>query len=81
MDYNIILDGLHIPSSKREQLEQQYGREQVNTAHANYIIGHHPAPSWMIVANINVLWYYYATGALEMVQKSVYLKGESYSHS
>ena len=62
------------------KFSQQYGREQVNTAHANYIIAL-AITSWMIVANINVLWYYYATGALEMVQKSVYLKGESCSHS
>ena len=74
-----VLLYLHIPDSKQRQFQQlQYGREQVNTARADYIIDHHPAPSWMIVAN--VLWYWREFGVLEMVQK-LYLKGEPCPHS
>ena len=74
----VVLLYLNIPDSKQRQLEQQYGRGQVNTARADYIINHHPSPSWMIVANALCIWY--AAGALEMVQK-LYLKGEPCAHS
>ena len=53
-------------------------RGQVNIARADYIIDHHPAPSWTVVAN--ALWYWTAAGALEIVQK-LYLKGEPCVHS
>jgi hypothetical protein len=76
IDY--ITGYLRIPSLKRDQLKQQYNRGQVNTAYADYIIGHHPSPSWTIVAD--ALWFGLATGALEMVQK-LYLKGEPCAHS
>ena len=65
--FEFVLSDLHIPYSKRVQLEQQYGSGHVNTAYADYIIEHHPAPSWTIVAD--VLWHWRAAGALEMVQK------------
>ena len=77
-DMNYVLSYLHIPSSKQEQLQQQYSRGQVNTARADYIIDHHPSPSWMMVAN--ALWRWRAAGALEMVQ-TLYLKGEPCAHS
>ena len=77
-DMDSVLLYLHIPSSKRRQLQQLYDRGQVNTARADYIIDHHPTPSWTIVAN--ALWYWRAAGALEMVQK-LYLKGEPCAHS
>ena len=77
-DMNYVLSYLHIPSSKQEQLQQQYSRGQVNTARADYIIDRHPAPSWTLVAN--ALWYWTAAGALEIVQK-LYLKGETCVHS
>ena len=76
MDY--VLSNLHIPSSKRDQLQQQYDSGQVNTARADYIIHYHPSPSWTIIAD--ALWSWYAAGALEMVQK-LYLKGEPCAHS
>ena len=76
MDF--VLSNLHIPSSKRDQLEQQYDSGQVNTAYADYIINHHPSPSWTIIAD--AFWSWYAAGALEMVQK-LYLKGEPCAHS
>ena len=76
MDF--VLTDLHIPPSKEEQLKQQYGRGQVNTAYADYIIDHHPAPWWTLVAN--ALWRWKAAGALKMVQK-LYLKGEPCAHS
>ena len=75
---NLVLLFLHIPNSRRIQLEQQYDNGEMNTARADYIIDHHPSPSWTIVAN--ALWMYYAAGALEMVQK-LYLKGEPCAHS
>ena len=75
---DLFLSYLHIPSSKQRQLQQQYDRGQVNTACADYIIDHHPSPSWMIVAN--ALWFWGEAGALEMVQK-LYLKGEPCAHS
>ena len=75
---NFVLSDFHIPSSKQDQLQSQYGRGQVNTARANYIIDDHPAPSWTIVAN--ALWFWKAAGALEMVQR-LYLKGEPCAHS
>ena len=71
MEFVLLI--LHIPRSK-----VQYGRGQVNTARADYIIDHHPSPSWMIVAN--ALWFNKAAGALEMVQE-LYLKGEPCAHS
>ena len=74
----MVLSYLHIPDSKQHQLRQQYDSGQVNTARADYIIDHHPSPSWTIVAD--VLWYCGAAGALEMVQK-LYLKGEPCAHS
>ena len=72
-----VLFYLHIPSSKPLQLQQQYDSGQVNTACADYIIDHHPSPSWTVVAN--ALWLFQEAGALEMVQK-LYLKGEPYAH-
>ena len=76
MDYVLLY--LHIPSSKQDQLQQQYDRGQVNTARADYVIDHHPSPSWTIVAD--ALWYWRVAGALEMVQK-LYLKGKPCAHS
>ena len=74
-----IANLLDIPNSKQYQLQQNYGSELVNnTAYADYIIGHHPCPSWTMVAN--ALWYWKESGALEMVQK-LYLKGEPCAHS
>ena len=70
MDF--ITQRLHIPYSKQRQLQQQYDSGQVNTARADYIIDHHPSPTWTVVAN--AVWYYREAGALEMVQK-LYLKG------
>ena len=75
---NLVLLFLHIPNSQRIQLEQQYDSGEMNTARADYIIDHHPSPSWTIVAN--ALWTYYAARALEVVQK-LYLKGEPCAHS
>ena len=45
-----------------------------NAARADYIINHHPSPSWTIIAN--ALWYLKESEALKMVQK-LYLKGET----
>ena len=73
-----VLLYLHIPYFKQGQLQQQYDSGQVNTARADYIIDHHPSPSWIIVAN--ALWRLRAAGALEVVQK-LYLKGEPCAHS
>ena len=74
----MVLLFLHIPNSEQNQLQQQYDRGQVNTARADYIIDHHPSLSWTIVAD--VLWFWRAAGALEMVQK-LYLKGKPCAHS
>ena len=73
-----VLAWIHIPDSKRGQLQQQYDSGQVNTARADYIIDHHPSPSWTVISN--ALWYLREAGALEMVQK-LYLKGEPCAHS
>ena len=64
---------LHIPRSKRGELEQQYDRQQIKRAFSVYFMSHHPAPSWLIIAN--ALWQVGEHGALEVVQK-LYLKGE-----
>ena len=74
----MVLLFLHIPHFQRIQLEQQYVSGDVNTAYADYIIDHHPSPSWTLVANALRIWR--AAGALEMVQK-LYLKGEPCAHS
>jgi hypothetical protein len=50
----------------------------VNTAYADYVIGHHLCHSWTMVAE--ALWLFKEPGALEMVQK-LYLKGEPCAHS
>ena len=75
---NWVLKYLHIPSSMRHQLQQQYDSGQVNIARADYIIDHHPSLSWTMIANS--LWYCGEAGALEMVQ-ILYLKGEPCAHS
>ena len=64
---------LQIPSSKQDELQQQYGRSQYKRACAVYFVTLHPSPSWRIVAN--ALWKAGELGALEVVQK-LYLKGE-----
>ena len=78
MNRDSVLLSLHIPRSKQRQFQQHYDSGQVNTAYADYIIDHHPSPSWTTVGN--ALWYWKAAGALEMVQK-LYLKGEPCAHS
>ena len=77
-DIDYVIDDLHIPLSEQDKFEQQYDSGQVNTARADYIIDHHPSPSWTLVAD--ALWFCRAAGALEMVQK-LYLKGEPCAHS
>ena len=67
-----VADWLHIPRSKRGKLKQQYDRQQIKRAFSAYFMSHHPAPSWLIIAN--ALWEK-EHGALEVVQK-LYLKGE-----
>ena len=64
---------LHIPLSKQGELQQQYDRQQIKRAFSVYFMSHHPAPSWLIIAN--ALWEEEEPGALEVVQK-LYLKGE-----
>ena len=64
---------LHIPDSKQDELQQQYDRQQIKRAFSAYFMSHHPAPSWLIVAN--ALWRTKQHGALEVVQK-LYLKGD-----
>ena len=64
---------LQIPDSKRDELQQQYDRQRIKRAFSAYFMSHHPAPSWLIVAN--ALWIRDNLGALEVVQK-LYLKGE-----
>ena len=69
-----ILDGLHIPRSKQEELQQQYpSTSHRRRAYSTYYLTHHPAPSWQIVAT--ALYDVKEMGALEVVQK-LYLKGE-----
>ena len=69
---------LHIPFSKQHELQQQYGRQQIRRAFSVYFMSHHPAPSWLIIAN--ALWQAREHGALEVVHK-LYLKGESCADS
>ena len=72
-DMGSIRAWLHIPYSKQCELEQQYDRQQIKRAFSVYFMTHHPAPSWLIIAN--ALWRIKEHGALEVVQK-LYLKGE-----
>ena len=66
---------LHIPPSKRLEIDQQYPVfHQRVRAYSIFYLSHHPAPSWTIVAN--ALWERGEHGSLEVVQK-LYLKGES----
>ena len=69
-----VVEWLHIPSSKRRELQQQYPVvSQRKRAYSAYYLAHHPGPSWRIIAN--ALWQSKEHGALEVVQK-LYLKGE-----
>ena len=75
MDYLLggVADWLHIPDSKKSELQQQYDGRELKRAYTTYYITQHPAPSWRIVAL--ALWEEVELGALEVVQK-LYLKGE-----
>ena len=64
---------LQIPGFKQDELQQQYDRQQIKRAFSAYFMSHHPAPSWLIIAN--ALWKAGEHGTLEVVQK-LYLKGE-----
>ena len=64
---------LQISGSKQGELQQQYDRQQIKRAFSVYFMSHHPAPSWLIIAN--ALFETGEHGALEVVQK-LYLKGE-----
>ena len=69
---------LQIPQSKQDELRRQYDRQQIKRALSAYFMSHHPAPSWLIVAD--ALWMTKNHGALEVVQK-LYFKGELYADS
>ena len=69
---------LQIPDPKQNELKQQYDRQQIKRAFSVYFMSHHPAPSWLIIAN--ALWEQEENGALEVVQK-LYLKGEPCANS
>ena len=74
-----VIPWLQIPPSKQQEINQQYDRiTQRIRAYCEYLLTHHPAPSWKWVAV--VLWDKQEHGALEMLQK-VCLKGKSCSHS
>ena len=65
---------LHIPLSKLRELEQQYPVvAQRKRAYSAYLLTHHPAPCWWIIAT--ALYNGRELGALEVVQK-LYLRGE-----
>ena len=69
-----VVDWLHIPYTKREELQQQYPVvAQRRLAYSVYYLAHHPGPSWRIIAT--ALYNAGEHGALEVVQK-LYLKGE-----
>ena len=69
-----ILDWLHIPRSKQQELKQQYPVvAQRKRAYSAYFLTHHPAPCWWIIATALYAWK--ELGALEVVQK-LYLRGE-----
>ena len=69
-----ILDWLHIPWSKQQELEQQYPVvAQRKRAYSAYFLTHHPAPCWRIFTT--ALYNKRELGALEVVKK-LYLKGE-----
>ena len=78
MDRLVRSAWLQIPRSKQDELQQQYDRQQIKRAFSTYFMSHHPAPSWLIVAN--ALWMTDNHGALEVVQK-LYLKGEPSANS
>ena len=65
---------LHIPGSKRREMEQQYRSvPQRKQAHWEWWLTHHPSPTWVLVAN--ALYMLDEHGALEVLQK-MYLKGK-----
>ena len=73
-----VANWLQIPDSKQVQLHQQYDMQQIKRAFSVYFMSHHPAPSWLVIAN--ALWQAEEHGALEVVQK-LYLKGEPCANS
>ena len=69
-----VVDWLHIPVSKQDELKQQYPVvAQRKRAYSAYFLTHHPAPCWWIIAI--ALYNGGELGALEVVQK-LYLRGE-----
>ena len=77
-DLDYVATWLQIPSSKQDELKQQYDRREVKRGYTVYFVTQHPSPSWMIVALALLVTREH--GALEVVQK-LYLKGEPYAHS
>ena len=73
VDRLVSIGWLQIPSSKQDELQQQYDGREWMRAYSTYYITQHPAPSWRIIAL--ALWEEVELGALEVVQK-LYLKGE-----
>ena len=68
-----VVDWLHIPVSKQDELEQQYPVvAQRRRAYSTYFLTHHPALCWSIIAT--ALYEEMEIGALEVVQK-LYLRG------
>ena len=72
--YGGVADYLHIPASKREEMQGQYSSiSQHRQQYCRYWLSDHPAPSWLVVADS--LYLTREHGALEALQK-FYLKGE-----
>ena len=69
-----VVDWLHIPVSKQDELKQQYPVvAQRRRAYSAYFLTHHPAPCWLIITT--ALYELWELGALEVIQK-LYLRGE-----
>ena len=65
---------LHITQSERQELQQRYPVvAQLKRAYSAYILTHHHAPCWRIIAT--ALYRTKELGALEVVQK-LYLRGK-----
>ena len=65
---------LHIPYAKRSEIRKQYSSvSQHRQEYCQYLLTHHPSPSWLVVAE--ALYRAGEHGALEVLQK-FYLKGE-----
>ena len=85
MEWNHLGLYLYVPDSIQNEIEKKYSdNTQRKQAMLEEWRNHHPAPSWMLVANalysgyINREWGKYHN-VLQLV-KEKYLKGEIFSH-